>query len=158
MTPDQFWTYVQTGTPDDCWPWTAGASEGRGRVHFNGRTQYAYRVAVELATGTAIPADQMGCHSCDNPICVNPAHIFIGTARDNSRDAAAKGRLRHTPVVGQAHHNATLSAKQVAQAIAEYRAGGRSQAEVARRYGVTQQAVSYWLRGATRADARGAAA
>lgn len=154
---EEFWNNVAVGAKTDCWPWLAGQNgQGRGRLLFNGRMQYAYRVAVELTTGSPIPSDKLACHSCDNPICVNPAHIFIGTHADNSADAARKGRMWHTPITGVDHHNAKVSAKDVAQAIARH-AAGETQTSIAESLGVTQAAVSCWVRGLTRADGRGAA-
>ncbi len=97
----RFWAKVaRTGS---CWLWrgalnktTGYGSFSNGRVPRNGRMVpwpvYAHRFAWMLTNG-AIPAGQSVLHSCDVPACVNPAHLFIGTHRDNMRDAAAKGRL-----------------------------------------------------------------
>lgn len=81
-----------SGGPTACWPWMAGKNDnGYGRLRFKGRTTYAHRAAYELAVGV-IPEGMFVCHTCDNPPCVNPGHLFVGTALDNNRDRIAKGR------------------------------------------------------------------
>lgn len=76
----------------DCWEWTGSAdANGRGRFFFEGKIRTAYRVAFTLFNGP-IPDGMMVCHSCDNPSCVNPEHLWIGTGSDNMRDAVRKGR------------------------------------------------------------------
>jgi len=90
-TPDPFWSKVQKS--DGCWTW-AGATWGRGYGAFKheGRQVYAHRFAWEMAKGP-IPAGLFVCHHCDNPLCVRPDHLFLGTHTDNMRDASRKGRL-----------------------------------------------------------------
>lgn len=84
--------------PDDCWLWTGSRNRSRdgspsyGRIFFDGKTRKAHRVAYELAHGP-IPYGLFACHKCDNPRCVNPAHIFLGTAFDNVEDRRSKGRV-----------------------------------------------------------------
>lgn len=78
---------------DSCWIWT-GSRRGRGYGGFlyRGKVAQAHRVSYELFVGPTKP-DLQVCHSCDNPPCVNPAHLFLGTKTDNMRDASKKGRL-----------------------------------------------------------------
>lgn len=77
---------------EDCWIW-AGARlpRGYGRLGIDGRQFLAHRVSYALYRGE-VPNDLLVCHTCDVPSCVNPDHLFLGTAQDNIRDAVNKGR------------------------------------------------------------------
>lgn len=89
-TTDRFWQYVAKG--DGCWLWTAGfGRRGYGKFWVNGHTVGAHRFSYEIAVGP-IPDGLFVCHSCDNPPCVNPAHLWLGDALANQRDCKAKGR------------------------------------------------------------------
>lgn len=76
-----------------CWAWTGQTQDegGRARLHFNGRYHYAYRLLYALLKGP-IAAGQVVRHRCDNPACVRPSHLVIGTQLDNIRDMRERGR------------------------------------------------------------------
>lgn len=76
----------------DCWEWTGTRVPfGYGILIVDGKQKRAHRVAYEEFVGP-IPDDALVCHKCDNPPCINPAHLFIGTHIDNAKDRNAKGR------------------------------------------------------------------
>ena len=81
-----------TITDGGCWEWQAATfQKGYGRFSYNGKTLGAHRVSWELHHGP-VPDDLWVLHECDNPPCVNPAHLFLGDVRDNNADRAAKDR------------------------------------------------------------------
>lgn len=127
----------RSGGPDACWPWTGSRTvEGYGRVHLLHQNFPAHRLVYELHYGTP-PAGRLVCHKCDNPICCNPAHLFLGTNADNLRDMAEKQRSSK----GERNGRAKLSADDVRQIRALYAEGGWTQQQLAHRFGVTQTVV-----------------
>lgn len=93
----RFWGKVNRNTETGCWLWTASTIRGYGQFHLartgqEQRVVYAHRFAWIITNGPIADNLQV-CHHCDTPRCVNPNHLFLGTAQDNLNDARAKGRL-----------------------------------------------------------------
>lgn len=111
IPPEQrFWSFVDKGEPDECWEWKGNAHPtGYGKFWEGDRTVYAHRFSYALAHGLTadLPLDIR--HSCDNPRCVNPAHLSLGTAQDNANDRVSRGRS----LKGERHNLAKLTAEQV---------------------------------------------
>lgn len=88
----RFWDKVDVRGSDECWDWKAYRCEkGYGIFLFAKRPRKATRISLAIA-GRPVPKGMQACHHCDNPSCVNPDHLFIGTNRDNQLDSIAKGR------------------------------------------------------------------
>lgn len=148
----RFWSKVNKNGPivrvdlGPCWVWIA-AHHDKGYGTFwlpsERRLVKAHRQSWEWARGP-VPEGLVLCHRCDNPPCVNPDHLFPGTTKENSDDAASKGRLATPPLhVGEDQHLARLTADAVRVIRAEYVRGDRRRGAPAlgRRYGVTKAAI-----------------
>jgi hypothetical protein len=90
----RFWAKVKLGSPNECWEWQGGSyANGYGSFRLGGPNTGAHRASWILSHGD-IPNGLHVCHKCDNPKCVNPAHLWLGTIRQNYDDMVAKGRRR----------------------------------------------------------------
>ena len=128
---ERFWTYVAIGPPTECWPWKGARNNLRGGYgawgfQIAGRLHHrrAHRVAYMLTFGE-IPPGLSICHHCDNPPCCNPAHLFLGTVRDNNFDMWNKGRGKISPPRGETHHSAKLTQADVDWIRSEHALTGR---------------------------------
>lgn len=132
-----------------CWEWTGARHYfGYGRMGIarpdgTQTTEVTHRVAWTVFRGP-IPDGVCVCHKCDNPPCVNPDHLFLGSHIDNMRDCQSKGRGRHylgSINAGSSHGMSKLTEPDVA-AIKTMLAGGTKQSVIAHKFGVTQTAIS----------------
>ena len=139
--------FVDRSDPRGCWNWTGGKGEfGHGRANVgsgraNAEMMPAHHLSYQLHVGP-VPAGKIVMHSCDNPGCVNPAHLSVGTQLDNVRDMHTKGRwvMPRTAGPGEGNGNARLSAKDVRDILAAKRAGVSGN-ELANRYGVSRSHI-----------------
>ncbi len=105
-----------TRVANGCWLWQgARGKHGYGRMAVDGETYRTHRLAYAIFCGP-IPLGIEVCHNCpggDNPACLNPAHLFLGTHSDNMKDAVNKGTVHPPPQIGEANHNTSLTADDV---------------------------------------------
>lgn len=146
----RFWAKVNKNGPTQphmetpCWLWTASKDgKGYGAFKAGGKQFIAHRMSWMILHGLITPGF-CGCHRCDTPTCVNPAHIFLGTHADNVRDRDYKKRAN--PVRGTSHGRAILTEAKVIDIRARYAAGGISQRELSALFGVSREAISVIIR------------
>jgi len=134
----------RSGGDNACWNWTGsrcGLRGEYGKTTYNQKPENAHRVAWILAYGP-IPEGMNVLHNCpngDNPLCCNPAHLWLGTQHDNMMDKAAKGRSNVRR--GERHSKVKLTAD-IVRAIRDDIALGRSHRSIAAQYGVSQPLVT----------------
>jgi hypothetical protein len=133
---ERFWE--KANKSDGCWNWTASVNSC-GRATFDSKS--APRMAYKLAKGD-VPRNMHVCHTCDNPRCVNPDHLFLGTQQDNVRDAIRKGRNQ----AGERHYYAKLTETDVSD-IRWLSSFGLTHAEIGRAYRVSGVNVGQIVRG-----------
>ena len=127
-------------TESGCWIWTkATSSAGYGQIYKDGRVQYAHRLSYEMHFGE-IPKGLMVCHKCDNPACINPAHLFIGTNADNMADMVKKDRSNRK---GESNPANKLTKEQVLS----IRQDSRTTQAIANDYGVVRHTIGDIKRG-----------
>lgn len=141
----RFWSKVRVLGPDECWLWLAATKGVPGKRYgnfWNGQRHVgAHCFAWTLDRGS-IPTGMWVLHRCDVMLCVNPRHLFIGTAVDNNLDMAAKDRVRF----GNDHWAASLSEDDIGSIVARVK-DGESQRHVAATYGINQSVVSRIMAG-----------
>lgn len=141
-----FWKHVDKNAPDGCWPWMGNQNgQGYGRIcsHRGGHTKMAHRVSYELTYGP-IPEGLCVCHRCDNPLCVRPDHLFLGTKRDNIQDCIRKGRFTQAggnPERRETHWAAKLTWQTVREIRQRYQ-DGDSVAVLSRSYNMSDSTIS----------------
>lgn len=145
---ERFWSKVDKQERDDCWLWTGAKTRigGYGKLgnrQHHGSDLRAHRLSYELHVGV-IPDGMCVCHKCDNPLCVNPNHLFLGTLADNNADREAKGRGSDKRGVKNPRARLTI---ETVRKIRRLRAKGMSQAEVGRIVGFPQTTISKIDRG-----------
>ena len=132
---------------EGCWLWQAAKTkQGYGQFGYKGMMRGAHRVAFELYIAE-IPKDMHVLHMCDNPGCVNPAHLYLGTNADNIRERKSKNRT-YAPT-GTAHHNAVFTEATLEQLKVMYATGDYTHRALAFKFGVGKTTITQALKGAT---------
>jgi hypothetical protein len=129
--PEAFWSRVEVGDPNDCWPWTGRTEGGYGRLRWNREHLFSHRLAYRLANGKLPDEGFHVLHKCVNYICCNPAHLFEGTYYDSNHNTIIKNR----------HPIAKLSELNVQQ-IKRKIFNGQTNASIAKESGVSPATVA----------------
>lgn len=136
---ERFWSRVSVEADDECWEWDEGRdSYGYGTFRMSGQLEKAHRMSWCFLESD-IPEGMGVLHSCDNPPCVNPAHLFLGTQISNIQDAINKGR--GVVISGEKNINASLIAEDVVEIRAIYADGLASQYMLSEMFGVCQTTI-----------------
>jgi len=126
------------GSPDGCWYWTSHLNkDGYGLFNYHNQAIGSHRISFIIYRGT-IPNTMQVLHTCDNPMCVNPHHLFLGSHTDNMQDMIKKGR--GNKMKWEAHIDAKLTKKDVL--MIRSLNGKISQVELAKQFNVTQGSIS----------------
>ena len=145
-TKERFFQYVDK--TNSCWLWTGATSSGKGKARramffFRGTTTHASRVAWIILIGD--PKQSLVLHTCDNDLCVNPDHLYLGTYGDNLRDRLI--RYPESVVRGSAHGQSKLTELQVKEIREKYIPYSYSQYRLAKEYGVARTTIQQLLEG-----------
>ena len=137
-TPANFWAKVDQSA--GCWHWTGAVNnQGYGQLTYHQRAWLAHRFSWSLAHGS--PGRRCVCHTCDVRLCVNPAHLFLGSYADNYRDMREKGRATGGSSKGETNPSAKLNEKKVRE-IRRLQKVGWTQDRLATHFGISQSQVS----------------
>lgn len=136
---ERFWSKVKINDITDCWEWVSSRNNrGYGNFWYNGTSTKAHRMSYWLTFGS-LDKDVLVCHKCDNPPCVNPNHLFVGTAQDNVQDRNIK--LRHNLPKGENHWKSKLNNLQIIDIRQLYRSGGTSFNKLAKQFNVSKKLI-----------------
>jgi hypothetical protein len=148
-----FWSRVDmTGGMFECWEWTATRdSHGYGKFWWGEKMTGSHRVSWEITNGV-VPDGLFVLHKCDNPPCVNPSHLWLGTKKDNSEDCVRKGRsprgerqgMNTHPecrVIGERNGSHKLTEQQVVEIRSRYAQGNVTQTELGIEFNVTKSLI-----------------
>jgi hypothetical protein len=138
---DKIRLFTQTKKEGECWVWQGNRDQGYGRIMFRGQRYLVHRAAWILAFGP-IPPGMCVCHACDNPPCINPAHLWLGPHAENIADCKRKGRNSR----GERQRLAKLTADDVRQ-IRHLREKGLEQQEIAGLFNCHNATISRILAG-----------
>jgi hypothetical protein len=150
---ERFWSRVDVLSIEECWDFKGAPADGYGRIGFNGKDYYAHRLIWEMTYGP-IPDGLFVCHRCDNPPCVNPSHLFLGTDEENKRDMIRKGRHFHGERAsecqkGERNPSAILIEGNVYLIRQKYSSGVYTYEQLGKEYGVTKGAIYRIIKGKT---------
>lgn len=146
-TIEQRWNdKVRKNSATGCWVWTGQRNNrGYGMIYVKGSLKLAHRVGWELKNGP-IPKGKLGLHTCDNPGCVNPDHIYVGTHKENTQDMIRRGRSNYRGPIGERASRSKLKSKQVQKIRRLWKNGNHSFASLATKFPVSYQSIACIIR------------
>lgn len=156
----RLWSHISIANSDDCWLWQLRTDkDGYGKFSIQQSTFRAHRI-VFYVYYQIDPLDKLVCHTCDNPTCCNPNHLFIGTERDNTLDARNKGRLNtasgekhgtktRPDRVARGEKHSNLTEQQVKDIRSLYTNERWTQQQIANKFGVQREVITSIIRGRT---------
>lgn len=137
----RFWSKVDIRGSDDCWPWLAYKDRaGYGTMKINGKPQYATHILFNIRTGDWVPKGRQINHTCNNPSCLNPIHLRLGSQLSNMRYMMKCGRGNH--VKGEQHYRAKLAKREVQKIKRLLFQGDMTQIEIASMFNVNHRTIS----------------
>ncbi len=142
--PARFWAKVRKNANDGgCWEWTGSHDDkGYGTFKVGKRVRRPHRMVLEAKLGCTLDPEVFACHTCDNPPCLNPDHLWAGTAQDNMRDCARKGRAGAGPGNAQARGEDAGNVTLTEEDVRAIRASTGTTEQVAACFGIGQSNVS----------------
>lgn len=139
----RFWNKARIAGRDDCWEWLRSKdSGGYGMVGVSGKNVKAHRVSWMLTHGE-IPEGKCILHKCDNRLCINPRHLFVGTQQENIRDMVSKKRQHHP--VGERNPKAKLTECDVRKII-QMKSTGMTNIRIALHFGVSESMIEFVIK------------
>jgi hypothetical protein len=145
---NRFWSKVERDdeNPDKCWEVVAlyKDKDGYGRFWVDGKNIFAHRFAFQNYHNRLIQDNMVICHTCDNPNCCNPNHLWEGTVKDNITDRDNKGR--HYKGKGEKSTYSILTEKQVLEIRAKYQNNGKSYRELSKEYGISITTICFIIK------------
>lgn len=147
-----FWTRVERKTEKECWPWLSYKDQKGYALFWNGhRNEHAARFVLREKLKRKLDKGEQALHTCDNPLCLNPSHIFLGNNYENIQDKVKKGRQRggagSNASKAEDHHKAKLTNSQVKTIRKKITEGKQTLTEIAVEYQVTVQLISMIKKG-----------
>lgn len=142
----RFWAKVKIGPPDECWEWQ-GAGDRYGNASWKGKQIKAHRLAYIISSRQEIASSLLYvCHTCDNTLCCNPRHLFLGTPQDNSNDMMRKGRHHPAPSIGEKNGSSKLTEVEIKE-IRRLREEGWTLTALGEKFGVSFGLIGHIVRG-----------
>lgn len=140
----RFWSKVKLADSDECWEWQAGLAKtnGYGWFYCDGKNGHAHRFSWQIKHGK-IPVNRLVCHTCNNPACVNPGHLYLGTPGQNMQDKVKAGRQTK----GSEVNTAKLCSSDVIEIRKCFSSGKTSVSDLAERYGMSTVGVRAAING-----------